>query len=43
MWTPFRRRRLIERAILLKRMDDAIVKEGGVDNMSIESLCWVRE
>lgn len=40
MWTPFRRRRLIERAILLKRMDDAIVKEGGVDNMSIESLCW---
>ncbi|XP_047351328.1 LETM1 domain-containing protein 1 [Vespa velutina] len=40
IWTPFRRRRLIERGILLKRMDNAIVKEGGVDNMSIESLCW---
>lgn len=40
IWRPFKRRRLIERGTLLKQMDDAIIKEGGVINMSEESLCW---
>ncbi|KAK2584007.1 hypothetical protein KPH14_006464 [Odynerus spinipes] len=40
IWRPFRRQRLIERGMLIKRMDDAIVKEGGITNMSEESLSW---
>nr|CAH7738494.1 unnamed protein product [Callosobruchus chinensis] len=41
----FRRSRLAERAFLLKEMDNAIVREGGVHNMSTEVLkkcCYIR-
>ncbi|XP_043491908.1 LETM1 domain-containing protein 1 isoform X1 [Polistes fuscatus] len=40
VWKPFRKRRLKERGMLIKRMDDAILKEGGVTKMSVESLSW---
>ncbi|XP_015189122.1 PREDICTED: LETM1 domain-containing protein 1 [Polistes dominula] len=40
VWKPFRKQRLKERGLLIKRMDDAIIKEGGVNTMSVESLSW---
>ncbi|XP_014612630.1 PREDICTED: LETM1 domain-containing protein 1 isoform X3 [Polistes canadensis] len=40
VWKPFRKRRLKERGMLIKRMDNAILKEGGVTKMSVESLSW---
>ncbi|XP_063910700.1 LETM1 domain-containing protein 1 isoform X2 [Zophobas morio] len=41
----FRRARLVERAVILKEMDRAIIREGGVHNMPIEALrnaCLIR-
>ncbi|KAI4501309.1 hypothetical protein M0802_003682 [Mischocyttarus mexicanus] len=39
-WKPFKKERLKERGMLIKRMDDAIIEEGGVTKMSEESLSW---
>lgn len=41
----FRRSRLFERAVILKEMDKAIIREGGVHNMPIDALknaCVIR-
>jgi hypothetical protein len=41
----FRRTRLSERAVILKAMDNAILREGGVHNMPAEALrnaCLIR-
>lgn len=40
-WMPFRRKRLMKRGLLLKNMDNAIRKEGGVTKLSTEALKWV--
>lgn len=40
IWKPLKRNRLVERGILLKRMDTAIHREGGVMKMSDESVRW---
>ncbi|KAG7208162.1 hypothetical protein KM043_016511 [Ampulex compressa] len=40
IWRPFKRKRLIERGVLIQRMDKAILKDGGVTNMSYEALRW---
>lgn len=39
-WRPFKRRRLMERGMLIKRMDVAIQREGGVSAMSNDALRW---
>ncbi|XP_011868765.1 PREDICTED: LETM1 domain-containing protein 1 isoform X2 [Vollenhovia emeryi] len=41
VWKPFKRRRLAERGMLILRMDRAIVREGGVKEMSNEAMRWV--
>lgn len=41
----FRRARLAERAFLLREMDKAILREGGVHNLPVEALkkcCYIR-
>ncbi|XP_070156296.1 LETM1 domain-containing protein 1 [Polyergus mexicanus] len=40
IWRPFKRKRLMERGILILRMDRAIVREGGVKAMSNEAMRW---
>ncbi|XP_051162920.1 LETM1 domain-containing protein 1 isoform X1 [Leptopilina boulardi] len=40
-WMPFRRKRLLNRGLLIKSMDIAIQKEGGVTKIPIEALKWV--
>ena len=40
-WQPFRRQRLLNRGLLLKRMDNAIQNEGGVTKIPNEALKWV--
>ncbi|XP_076246218.1 LETM1 domain-containing protein 1 [Calliopsis andreniformis] len=39
-WRPFRKHKLIERGMLIKRMDTAIQSEGGTMEMSNEALRW---
>lgn len=41
VWKPFKRKRLMERSMLILRMDRAIVREGGVKAMSNEAMRWV--
>lgn len=41
LWRPFKRKRLTERGMLILRMDRAIIREGGVKQMSNEALRWV--
>lgn len=41
VWRPFKRKRLMERGMLILRMDRAIVREGGVKGMSNEAMRWV--
>lgn len=41
----FRRSRLVDKALILKEMDLAILREGGVHNLPIEALrmsCYIR-
>ncbi|KAL3285063.1 hypothetical protein HHI36_019187 [Cryptolaemus montrouzieri] len=41
----FRRKRLFEKALLLKEMDSAIMREGGIHNLPVEALrtsCYIR-
>lgn len=40
VWRPFKRKRLMERGMLILRMDHAIVREGGVKEMSNEAIRW---
>ncbi|XP_011168767.1 LETM1 domain-containing protein 1 [Solenopsis invicta] len=40
LWRPFKRKRLMERGMLILRMDRAIVREGGVKEMSNEAMRW---
>lgn len=40
-WKPFRRKRLLDRGLLIKTMDNAIQNEGGVTNIPNEALKWV--
>ncbi|RLU27077.1 hypothetical protein DMN91_000876 [Ooceraea biroi] len=40
VWRPFKRKRLMERGMLILRMDRAIVREGGVKAMSNEAMRW---
>ncbi|XP_077268355.1 LETM1 domain-containing protein 1 isoform X1 [Temnothorax americanus] len=40
LWRPFKRKRLTERGMLILRMDRAIVREGGVKEMSNEAMRW---
>ncbi|XP_033208151.1 LETM1 domain-containing protein 1 isoform X2 [Belonocnema kinseyi] len=39
-WKPFRRKRLLDRGLLIKRMDTAIRNEGGVTKVPNEALKW---
>lgn len=39
-WTPFKKKKLTERAMLIKRMDQAIQKEGGPTTMSNDAIRW---
>ncbi|XP_076625519.1 LETM1 domain-containing protein 1 [Colletes latitarsis] len=39
-WRPFRKQKLIERALLIKRMDQAIQREGGCTKLSNDSMRW---
>lgn len=41
LWRPFKRKRLMERGMLILRMDRAIVREGGVKAMPNEAMRWV--
>lgn len=41
LWRPFKRKRLLERGMLILRMDRAIVREGGVKTMPNEAMRWV--
>lgn len=40
-WRPFKRKRLMERGMLILRMDRAIAREGGVKAMSNDAMRWV--
>ncbi|XP_020282260.1 LETM1 domain-containing protein 1 isoform X2 [Pseudomyrmex gracilis] len=40
LWRPFKRKRLMERGMLILRMDRAIVREGGVKAMPNEAMRW---
>lgn len=40
LWRPFKRKRLMERGMLILRMDRAIVREGGVRAMPNEAIRW---
>ncbi|XP_011634649.1 LETM1 domain-containing protein 1 [Pogonomyrmex barbatus] len=40
IWKPFKRKRLMERGMLILRMDRAIVREGGVKEMPNEAMRW---
>ncbi|KAL0106689.1 hypothetical protein PUN28_015322 [Cardiocondyla obscurior] len=40
LWRPFKRKRLSERGMLILRMDRAIIREGGVKEMSNEAMRW---
>lgn len=40
IWRPFKKQRLRERGMLLRKMDGAIVRDGGVINISEKSLSW---
>lgn len=40
LWRPFKRKRLMERGMLILRMDHAIVREGGVKAMPNEAMRW---
>ncbi|KZC10598.1 PREDICTED: LETM1 domain-containing protein 1 [Dufourea novaeangliae] len=39
-WGPFRKKKLFDRGMLIKQMDEAIQKEGGVTEMSNDAICW---
>lgn len=39
-WKLFKRRKLKERSILIKRMDEALQKEGGTTTMSNDAIRW---
>ncbi|KYN12519.1 PREDICTED: LETM1 domain-containing protein 1 [Trachymyrmex cornetzi] len=40
LWRPFKRKRLTERGMLILRMDRAIIREGGIKEMSNEAMRW---
>lgn len=39
-WLPYRRQRLLDRGLFIKRMDEAIVAGGGVAKMTTDVLRW---
>ncbi|XP_017888865.1 LETM1 domain-containing protein 1 isoform X2 [Ceratina calcarata] len=39
-WRPFKKKKLIERGMLIKQMDQAIQREGGINEMSNEAMRW---
>lgn len=41
LWKPFKRKRLMERGMLILQMDQAILREGGVNTMPNEAIRWV--